>query len=336
MADRFSWTILLVLCGGFSAWAQSNTPIISGGAAFLSTTEGGATSMQPVIAPVIAIPLGNRWLIESRDDLRGFVSPANGTSGPYQAQFFGTVEYLQVDYTAASQLTITAGRFLTPFGIFNERLSAVWINKFPQNAPLIAGIGTAGGYSDGFMARGALISRNNYQINYTAYFSTLSSVKKFESERSTGGRVGIFFPHTRLQVGTSFQRSLQDLRQNSVGLDFTWQPYRIPLQLLGEWAHAPGGQGYWLQTAYRLSRFRRADSLLGRLEPVFRMQQFHRSELIPGDSLPAVGTQRADFGVNYYLRHEVRLNTSYAREFSAQGDKNSWNFGITYRFLWPL
>lgn len=336
MAYRIWWATLLILSSGFPVWAQSNTPIISGGAAFLSTTEGGTTAMQPVIAPVLAIPLGDRWLVESRIDLRGFVSRANGTSGPYQAQFFSTVEYLQVDYNAASQVTITAGRFLTPFGIFNERLSAVWINKFPQNAPLIGAIGTAGGYSDGFMARGALIARNNYQVSYTTYFSTLSNVKKFESERSAGGRVGIFFPHARVQVGTSYQRSLQNVRENSVGVDLSWQPYRVPLELQGEWAHSPSGQGYWLQAAYRLSKFRGADSALGRLEPVIRMQQFYRSKLTPGDSLPRIDTQRADLGLNYYLRHEVRLNTSYARQFSARGDSNSWNFGITYRFLWPL
>lgn len=336
MAYRILWATLLILSSGFRVWAQSNAPIISGGVAFLSTTEGGATAMQPVIAPVLAMPLGDRWLVESRVDLRGFVSRARGTSGPYQAQFFGTVEYLQVDYNAASQVTITAGRFLTPFGIFNERLSAVWINKFPQDAPLIGAIGTTGGYSDGFMARGALISRNNYQVSYTAYFSTLSNVKKFESERSAGGRVGIFFPHARLQVGASYQRSLQDVRENSEGVDLSWQPSRVPLELQGEWAHSPSGQGYWLQAAYRLSRLRGADSALGRLEPVFRMQQFYRSELIPGDSLPRIDTQRADFGLNYYLRHEVRLNTNYARQFSPRSNTNSWNFGITYRFLWPL
>lgn len=318
------------------AWPQSNVPVISGGAGFFGGSEGGVNVFQPVVAPVLTVPLGEKWLIESRADLRGVIFREQGTTGPYQGRFFGTLEYLQLDYNANSRLTITAGRFLTPFGIFNERVSPIWINKF-QDAPMVAAIGTGAGYSDGFMVRGALISRSSYAVNYTAYFSTFSSVSQFESQRGAGGRAGVFFPKPRLEVGTSYRRSLQNPRQNSVGVDVSWTPRSAPLDIKGEWAHSPSGQGYWLQTAYRLSRFRGPDSALGRLEPVFRIQQFWRSQLIPGDFLPRVDTLRPDIGVNYYLPHEVRLNASYSRKFLAHGtDVNVWRFGITYRFLFPL
>jgi hypothetical protein len=42
-----------------------------------------------------------------------------------------------------------------------------------------------------------------------------------------------------------------------------------------------------------------------------------------------------DFGLNYYLPHEVRLNGSYGREYSTAGDANIWNVQVTYRFLFP-
>jgi len=80
-------------------------------------------------------------------------------------------------------LTITAGRFLTPFGIFNERISASGLIKF-QDAPAMAAIGIAGGYSDGFMLRAALDLNDRYVVNYATYFSTLSTVNKLESERT--------------------------------------------------------------------------------------------------------------------------------------------------------
>lgn len=336
MKPTLWWTLALALASVSSASAQSDIPILSGGAGFFGSSQGGAPVYQPVLAPVLAAPLGDKWLIEARADLREVVFKQDGASGPYQNLGFATLEYLQLDYNANSHLTITAGRFLTPFGIFNERLSAIWINKF-ADAPVIAAIGTGIGYSDGFMARGALISSSHYTLNYTAYFSTLSTVNKFESQRAGGGRLGIFLPGTRFEFGVSYQKELQDRRMNSVGIDVSWAPYRLPLNVKGEWAHSDSGHGYWLQGAYRLSQFRGETSAIGRLEPIFRMQQFFRDQQIAGDSLPHVNVRLPQFGLNYYLPHEIRLNGSYTREFMVNSSAvNVWEFGITYRFLFPL
>jgi hypothetical protein len=335
MALRIFGFVLLVFFSGFSVNAQSGSPIISGGAGFLGTTDGGLTSFQPLIAPVIAAPLGDRWLVEARADLRGFISRANG-NGSYQGQFFPTLEYAQVDYNAASWLTIVAGRFLTPFNIYNERLSPIWIHNL-QDPPIIFPIGTrTTSYSDGVMVRGLLLSRPAFQLNYTGYFSTLSTIDHLESGRAAGARAGVFFPKSRFELGVSYQRLLQDERRNSVGAYLSWQPYSVPLTIRGEYAHSPRGQGYWIESAYRFSRYRGPDSLLGRLQAVARVQQFFRLEQGVGDSLPHTDVQRVDFGWNYYLPHEVRLNTSYGRQFASSGSRNVWNFGITYRFLFPL
>jgi hypothetical protein len=185
------------------------------------------------------------------------------------------------------------------------------------------------------MARGGWDSGNGYSINYTAYASTLSTVNKLESERSAGGRFGIFFPKSRLEVGTSYQKSLQAARGNSEGMDVSWDPYRAPLDVKGEWAHSASGYGYWIEAAYRLSQYHGSTSAIGRLEPVIRMEQFHRSMSIAGDSLPGSSERRPDFGVNYYLAHEVRLHASYGRQFNNQLNSNIWEFGVTYRFLFP-
>jgi hypothetical protein len=331
---RYVWVFALTLLGLTTASAQSDTPILSGGAGFFGANQGGNPFFQPVLAPVLVIPLGNNWLIESRADLREVVARQFGSSGPYQGTFFGTLEYLQLDYNVNSHMTITAGRFLTPFGIFNERMSAIWINKF-QDAPIIDAIGTAGGYSDGLMTRGALISNARYAINYTAYFSTLSTIENLRSERTAGGRVGVFIPGIRLEVGTSYQRQLQNQRMNSYGNDLSWTSYRLPLEVKGEWSHSLSGHGYWIYAAYRLSQVGYAP--IARLEPIVRMQQFFRSQPVPNDSLPSTNVRLPAFGLNYYLPHEVRLNASYGREYVSQGTNlNQWEFGITYRFLVPL
>jgi hypothetical protein len=334
---RFAGVFALTLLGFTTASAQSASPILSGGAGFFGASGGDNTFFQPVLAPVLAIPLGNNWLIESRADLREVVARQFGTSGPYQGTFFGTLEYLQLDYNANSHLTITAGRFLTPFGIFNERMSAIWINKF-QDAPVIAAIGTAQGYSDGLMLRGAAISSSRYAVNYSAYFSTLSTIENLRSQRTAGGRVGVFIPGIRLEVGTSYQRKLQNQRMNSYGNDISWTSDRLPLEVKGEWAHSLSGHGYWIYAAYRLSQFGGGNSPIARLEPIVRMQQFFRSSRpVSGDSLPSTNVRLPGFGLNYYLPHEVRLNASYGRELVSRGtDVNQWEFGITYRFLFPL
>jgi hypothetical protein len=336
MLKKASLFVLLMLCGGLKLGAQSNIPVISGGLQYESTTAGGVTTMQPVIQPVVLIPIGDHWLIESRATFDEFIFREDGDSGPYHALTFSTVDYLQLDYIANSHLTISVGRFLTPFGIFNERLSPVWLRTF-QDVPLILPIGNlTTASSDGAMVRGLLISRKDLELNYTAYFSALSTANKFEAGRAAGGRVGVFLPQARLEIGMSYQKLLEDQRQNSVGAYFAWLPYRAPLDVKGEYAHSPNGQGYWVEAGYRLSQFRGEDSWLGRLQPIGRVQQFERGTFSPIDGLPGANTRQVDFGLNYYLPHNVRLNTSYGRQFSPLGNSNIWNFEVTYRFLSPL
>jgi hypothetical protein len=328
--------VLFTLCAGLRLRAQSDVPVITGGVQYESTTSAGVTTMQPVIEPVVLIPIGDHWLIESRATFDEFIFREDGTSGPYHALTFSTVDYLQLDYIANRHLTITVGRFLTPFGIFNERLYPVWLRNF-QNVPIIFPIGNlTTASSDGAMLRGLLVSQKNLELNYTAYFSTLSTTNKFQAGRAAGGRVGVFLPQARLEVGMSYQKLLEDQRQNSVGVHFSWLPNSVPLDVKAEYAHSRNGQGYWAEAGYRLSQFRGEDSWLGRLQPIGRVQQFERGTVSPIDGLPAANTREVDFGLNYYLPHTVRLNTSYGRQFSPVGNFNIWTFEVTYRFLFPL
>lgn len=324
---------LLAILGPVTTSAQKTVPILSGGVGFISATSKGTTTMQPVIAPVLSAPVGDRWLIESRADLRGFVFPQNG-NGPYQAKFFDTLEYAQVDFLATNWLTVSAGRFLTPFNIYNERLGPIWIHKF-MDAPIIVPIGTTQGYSNGVMLRGSLISRDSYQITYVTYFSTLSTISKLESQRSAGGRASIFFPHERLEIGASYGRLLQSQRMNFEGVFLSWEPHAAALDVKSEYAHSPRGHGYWLEAGYRLAKPSVTYTGLGRLEPIGRVQRFQRIEAGSGDSLPALNTQRIDVGAQYHFPREVRLTATYGRQFTKSGDRNIWEFGLTYRFLFP-
>jgi hypothetical protein len=310
-----------------------NTPLISGGVGFLTTTNGGVTALQPVISPVAAVPLGEHLLVESRAYISDFIAPKNGNSGPYEGDFFAGLTYLQLDYIATPKVTLTVGDFLTPFATYNERLTPIWISNF-QDAPLIYPIGNQHGSSVGVMLRGNAYSAHNIRLNYAGYFSVASNVQQFTGERASGGRFSMYVPNKRLEIGVSYSRLLQGQQGNSEGFDVWWQPYRVPLAIRSEYAHGPSSQGYWVEAAYRLSQWNGPDSWLGRLEPVFRMQQTFRDKS-GSDQLPAVNTQRADFGLDYHLPHEVRVNTSYSRQFASTGNTNIWETTVTYRFLFP-
>lgn len=330
--------ILTILFGLFCAASglrgQSDVPILSGALAFQGTTSGGVNSFQPIIVPVLVAPFGDHWVIESRGEIQGFIARENGTSGPYSGQFFASFHYLQVDYIANSHLTVTVGRFLTPFNIYNERFP-LWIANL-EDTPIIFTIGTrTSASSNGGMVRGVAVARSTWLLNYTAYASTSTTTENLQSGRAAGGRIGLFLPQVGVELGASYQGFLQSGDYNAAGTYFAWQPPQIPLDVRAEYAHSPGGQGYWLEGAYRFAANRDMSSWLSRLQAVARVQQYFKGRPMPEDLLPSADVNQFDFGLNYYLPHNVRLNGSYGREYSSRGNANIWNFEIVYRFLFP-
>jgi hypothetical protein len=312
--------------------AAQYTPLISGGMGFLTSTNGGNTSYTPTIVPVLAAPIGQHFLVESRANLLETFAPIPG-KGYDHGHFIG-ISYLQADYFATPNVTVVAGYFIIPFGTYNERLAPIWISNF-QDPPLINSIGAMnGGIGTGGMLRGNVYSTPKVSLDYAAYFSTRDSHEQFVSSRAAGGKLEAYFPKQRLEIGYSYGRLLQQTQTDSHGVHVWWQPENFPLRLLSQYSHGPHSQGYWVETDYRLSQFGGETSKIGRLEPVFRLQQTFRN-IKGGDSLPSQDTQRADFGLNYHFPHEVRINTSYARQFSSTGNKNVWETGLVYRFLFP-
>ncbi len=316
-----------------SAQTSPNIPVISGGAGMLSSTNKGSTFVQPVVAPVLALPLGNHVLVEARADLRGLVQ-MSGPNGTWDTSYTSSLEYLQADVLVNRHVTAVLGRFQTPFGVYNERLTALWIRDL-QDAPLIFGLGTrTSGSSDGVMLRGNAYGSSKVQVNYTTYFSAERSTGQFQAGRSAGERVEVYLPHADLEIGSSYQHFLQGERKDTWGTHVWWTPAASGLRIRSEYAHGAHAQGYWVETSYRLSRFGGMNSIAGRLQPVFRMQQSFRNSPGAGDGAPGNDTQEADFGLNYTLPQEFRLNTSYARSFSKKNG-NIWDISLTYRFLIP-
>lgn len=310
------------------------TPLISGGLGFFSSTNGGSTTYLPLVEPLIAAPLGSRVLVESRAALFEEFTPKQGEPG-YDHTHFAGLTYLQADVICTSHLTLIGGSYLIPFATYNERLSPLWIGNF-QAGPLIASLGLMGtGTGLGGQLRGSAISRRRYSIDYAAYFSARSGNEQFKSERSSGGRVSLYIPDYRLELGTSYGRLLQGTHENFFGIHVWWEPGDSAFRLRSEWARGAHAHGYWIEADYRPTQFGGLESWVGRFEPLFRMQQTFRLDHISSDTLPAENTQRADFGLDYNLPHNMRILTSYSRQFSSTRNVNIWETGITYRLLLP-
>jgi hypothetical protein len=322
-------TVAAAQCG-----TAQDTPLISGGIGFFTTTNGGNTTYLPYVKPVIVAPLGNHVVVESRATVLDSFFPKPHV-GYTRGNVFKALDYLHADVIAGSHLTIVGGEFLTPFGTYNERLTQIWLQTL-ADLPLIYGVGTMNtGSGVGGMARGSAVSTPNLSISYAVYYSGNSTNPYFGAERSSGGQGQIYFPKRGIEVGASYGRSLANTHENFEGTHLWWEPINSPFRFRSEFGHAPNAKGYWFETDYRLSHFGGTESALGRLEPIFRMQQTFRGKPDANDGLPSVGTRRADFGLDYHLPREVRLNTSFSREFAPNGNVNIWETAIVYRFLFP-
>ncbi len=309
-------------------------PAISGGLGYVHNVNGGITSLEPQINPILLVPFGSHVLLESRTDFTGFFERQNLTSGPFTGKVFKTVESAQVNWLANTHVIATAGRYILPFGLYSERLEPLWIRNL-QDAPITATIGTrTSGSGNGFMLRGVAMQKPSYSVQYTAYFSALSNINELQSARAAGGDVSIYLAHARLEVGMTYQRFLQDHQINSVATYISWQPSSVPLDIKAEGDYSYNGRGYWIESAY-LFRQLPIPSIFQRTQVVGRMQQFFPTHN-GGNGLPSVDTNRFDIGLNYYFRDDLRFISSYGRTFSSQRNANIWNVGFTYRFLFPL
>lgn len=342
--SRAHFICLLILAGLVPALvaqidsdSERPIPILTGNAGFIASGAGPTRELAPQVTPVLLLPLGDKWLIEARAEFESELErrePGDPFRGPVDKE----IDYIQADYILNPYVTVTAGRFLTPFGIYNERLYPIWIRDL-QNTPLIFPLGT--GSSDGVMLRGGFPINPKISLNYAAYFSALSTVNKFEADRLAGMRAGFFLPGPRLEAGFSFQKELQESRPNRFGFHFAWQPLRLPLNLRSEYARTDDGSGYWIEAAYRLNLVPFWQKAMPRTEVVVRTQQFFAAPGIEEEEAEEYGlfdvdTKQTEFGLNYYLADGLKATSSFGRRFNSDGDANVWTVGIAYRFAIPL
>lgn len=314
---------------------ESAVPVLTGYVGFNSGFEPGQQELSPTIAPVVLLPIGERWLIESETEFEGSYTHQAGQ--PWERKWNKGIEYAQIDFFASKNVTLVGGRFLTPFGIFNERLHSGWIRNLSAE-PIIAALEMSA--SNGGMVRGGIPAGRNLNVNYAGFVSASSDNPWFLATRATGGRVGFFFPRARFELGASYRRTLEGEKMNTVGVDWTWQLNHIPLDIRGEFArNASSGSGYWLEGTYRMRKVPLARAFMQKSQAAVRVEQFFTPNGSSGggmSELPDVNTKRLYAGWSYWIRPDVRANFAYGRQFNADGDRNIWTVGATYRFAFPL
>jgi len=310
-------------------------PVISGAFAYIQNSTRGGQSLEPQVNSVLLIPFGHSLLLESHVDFTGFFTRENFTSGPYTGKVYKTIEDAQLDWLADSHIMVVGGRYILPFGLYHERLTPVWIHNL-QDFPLTSGIGTnPDGFGDGFMLRGVAASLPSANIQYSAYLSAHDSINQLAAARLVGGDTSMFFPSGRVETGLSYQRSLEGYQLNNEAAYLSWQPRRAAVDLKAEYDRNHYGDGYWIEAAHSPQQFFFAPNFFRRAQLVGRMEQFFLRNG-GGDGLPGVNEQRPEVGLNYLIHDDWKLVSSYGRLFSKSGDSNTWNFGFTYRFIWPL
>jgi hypothetical protein len=309
-------------------------PVLTGSTAYFTRVTGGQVQDAPSVSPLLLFPIGDKLLIESKGALSE--NFAKNAQGNYAGTMAYGMAYAQVDYIT-KYVTITGGRFTTPFGIYGERIAPNWIRELqvtPLSVPITSGAALGGMLRGGFPA-----ATQKVNFNYAAYFSTNNTNHIVATDRSAGGRLGLFLPGPRLEFGASFQQVLQQDRPHAAGVHFVWQPNSFPMSLRSEYTRSSGirGSGYWVESAYRLSQIPH----MGKAEIVGRGQQFFAAaNLAPAvaKKLGSLGrdTNEGDAGINYYFRSDVRASASYGRQFAAGHNANLWTIGMTYRFVMPM
>jgi hypothetical protein len=317
--------------------AVTAVPIFSMGVGMITAWQGGQPNLEPLISPVGLIPIGQKWLIEGRGTFESDLIPDPNGPG-WKGYLEKEADYVQVDYIANRYVTFSFGRYLTPFGIFNERLYPIWIRNL-QSDPLILPIATGpSGAGTGAMLRGGFNVTPKAELNYATYFSTKLTTSPFDSDRDWGMRAGIYLPGPRVEFGGSLQHLLQADRSNAFGFHFSWQAPPLPLDIRAEYARSSNGSGYWAEGAYRLSQVPVWQDELRHVQVVGRMQEYYLGKFEDeDDDLPTVNTRLFEFGLNYYFRDDIRFVSSYGRQFAAEGgNANVWTVGVTYRLAVPV
>jgi len=158
------------------------------------------------------------------------------------------LEYANVSYFLNKYITFRAGKFLSPYGIFQDRLHPAWINKLPTAPPGYGHDGVGPSAELGFDVRGG-IPLGSAKMNYSIYVSngpvlntgidepgeegmlSYENADDNNNNKTFGGRIGFLpFSNSSLEIGGSWQLAkpgdigsvYENLQTQQYALDLTY------------------------------------------------------------------------------------------------------------------
>ncbi|MCZ6792024.1 MAG: hypothetical protein O7J95_00250 [Planctomycetota bacterium] len=247
---------------GVEATAELGSPgstrFLWSGYAFTRYTdaEGMNSSFRSVFAPLVLWRVDDRLFFESEFEFALELDDHGETELE--------IEYMNAAYIVNDHLMVGGGLFLTPFGLFAERIHPAWINKLPD-MPLSSGHdGIVPFNSVGVWARGGFATGSS-KWNYSVYVSNgprlntgedepdeagvlhFDNYEDVDNSRAIGGRLG-YLPVPELELGASFLTGgvtssgsdVEDADAEIFGVDlsYNWDARSLKgrAELRAEWA----------------------------------------------------------------------------------------------------
>ncbi len=169
--------------------------------------------------PIFLWEMNDRLLFEGEVEFE-LTSPRESPDESGTSETETSLEYADITYILNNCMTIGAGKFLLPVGIFNQRLHPAWINKLPDRPlPYDDDVGIAPEAGIGAFLRGAFfagMSKFNYDIYVdngpelitdkaaTAGMLDFDNFDDNNHNKAVGGRIG-YLPIPELEMGYSIQ-----------------------------------------------------------------------------------------------------------------------------------
>ncbi len=252
------------------------------------------------------------------------------------------LEYAQLDYVATDNLTVTAGKFLVPFGVFGERLHPTWINKFPSSPPIyghhVAEFGVEPLFpilSDvGIMGR-VTIAPEPWQISLNGYVTQGPALEgefdledeeefhapEFEFPASSadnntgkmpGARIDVALPPW-FEVNGSFlngdydDEGVLDLTGWNIAAEFRHSNFEARGEYLQVRQELETEEGF--PTLRRHGFYAQAAYRFGPWEPVFRWTKIFDDKL--EDDKVAEGARQIGIGIDYWFSPSVAVMAGF-------------------------
>jgi hypothetical protein len=270
------------------------------------------------------------------------------------------LEYSTIDFFLNDNITLVAGKFISPLGNFRQNIHPSWINKLPS-APPGYGHGGAAPRSDvGVQLRGGVNFGNRRKVTYAGYVGVGPRIEGVDGEihdvdtggflqgpdgqQVFGGRVSIL-PLPKLEIGLSGATGDVGVVQNN-GIDVVDDPLRKytvlgfdafyrwnKIDFRGEYisqdiadsAQSVAAEGGKWETWYAQGSYKFAQT---KWEGVLRYTDFTTPEADEAQ-------QQWAFGLNYLVTPNAIVQLGYEHNNGLDGeitDDDLWLFQIAYGY----